>query len=874
MPQSRILSVVVGLSILLAAHRGAAVGARSYPTSGVEFTPNRGQLADQYGKPMPEVLFVAQSKGVKCYFTKQGFHYVFARATGLKDTNRYGSRSRVQDSLTLYRVDVAFVGSNADVLLEPSALRTNYSNYYLSNCPNGITHVPSYGTITYKNLYPKIDLVLYTKEGDENELEYDFIVHPGGDANAIQLRYSNTNSLAVKEDGTFRMTSPFGEVTEGRPHSYQYTGENKRSISSRFVLRGNILRFAVNAYNHSRDLVIDPQRLWGTYFGSPTTDNNTSLVDLAVDRSGTVNITGTTTNASNIATTGAFQTTYAGVLDSYIASFGPNGNLRWSTYYGGNNSDYPSGIACDSGRKIAVIGYTYGSDLALSSPGAFQRTNPVQPPAGFASAFIAYFDSTGSRLWGTYFCGSGLRSNFGAVPTTGTGIAFDSANNIIAVGYTAVDAQIATAGAYKTTIGNLPADLYDGFIAKFSPAGARLWSTYVGGDSLDMNPCVSTDAANNIYIAFSTNSNALATSGAFQTAKSPYCLAKFSSAGARLWSTYYLSAATSYIFRMAASRSGNVYLVGYAQEAGLATAGAYQMAPAGNNDGIIAKFNTAGNRVWATYYGGPQEDDLLGIALDTAENIFVGGYTDSPSGIATPNEFQTSLLGPYNPFLAKFDSAGHRKWGTYYGRRGLVGSICLDPQGHVYVGGNTNTGGQEYSTPGAYIRTPLGPANAYITKFCDPIRATITSSVSNSVCPGASITFTAPPGFASYEWRQNDIPIPTSTTRSITFNAPLVSAFYQYTVEPVGAESMREYVGHRSHLCSYATHHSLYRKTICVQRKLCPASTLNNGHRSIPVYLVTSRDTRSSRFRTAHRNSGSNHALWPDRYRCERLRRD
>src|SRR4051812_6372166 len=107
MPQNRIFSFFLGLSILFAAHRGAAVGARTYSTGGVEFTPNRGQLADQSGKPMPEVLFVAQSKGVKCYFTKQGFHYVFSRATGHNDTTPRDPRTRQKDTLTLYRVDVA-----------------------------------------------------------------------------------------------------------------------------------------------------------------------------------------------------------------------------------------------------------------------------------------------------------------------------------------------------------------------------------------------------------------------------------------------------------------------------------------------------------------------------------------------------------------------------------------------------------------------------------------------------------------------------------------------------------------------------------------------------------------------------------------------
>jgi hypothetical protein len=784
MPQSRILSVVLGLSILFTAHRGAAVGARSYPTSSVEFTPNRGQLADQYGKPMPEVLFVAQSKGVKCYFTKQGFHYVFARATGLKDTNRYGSRSRVQDSLMLYRVDVAFVGSNEGVVLEPSAVRANYSNYYLSNCPKGITHVPSYGTITYKDLYPRIDLVLYTKEGDENELEYDFIVHPGGDPNAIQLHYSNTSSLAVTEDGKFRMTSPFGEVTEGQPHSYQYTGENKHTISSRFALRGNILRFAVDAYNHSRDLVIDPQRLWGTYFGGQSSSNTTEFSDLAVDPGGSVNIVGVTYSNANIATTGAFQTTFQGTLwDGYVARFGPTGNIKWATYYGGSGDDIPIAITCDNVSGLLVSGWTTSTG-SIASSGAFQTVF-----TGDRAAFLVSFDSNGARRWGTYYSGNGMQGPIKS-RSMGSGVAVDSAGNVILAGETGSGAGIATSGSYQSTNNATSPDL---FLAKFSSAGARSWATYVGGVRSESEAKISVDGNNNIYLSGKTQSFSLATSGAFKTTYGTSFFAKFSSTGAINWLTYYGDSvdpndASHNIYRIAASRSGNLYFAGIAKLTGLATAGAFQTAPAGDSDAILGKFNTSGQRIWTTYYGGSLKDRLGSITVDTEENIFAAGETESSSGISTSDEYQTNLLGPYNPFIVKFDSAGHRRWATYYGRRGFEYGIGLDRAGHVFVGGQTETGTTEYASTGAYQSTPYGYWTAYIAKFCDPIRATITSSVSNSVCPGASITFTAPPGFASYEWRQNDIPIPASTTRSITFNAPLVSAFYQYTVEPVGAD--------------------------------------------------------------------------------------
>ena len=83
--------------------------------------------------------------------------------------------------------------------------------------------------------------------------------------------------------------------------------------------------------------------------------------------------------------------------------------------------------------------------------------------------------------------------------------------------------------------------------------------------------------------------------------------------------------------------------MGLTLDVGIATPGAYQTSLADPNDGFIAKFDSGGHRKWATYYGGNGYDDLLSVALDSSENIFASGYTESSSGIATPGEYQTTL---------------------------------------------------------------------------------------------------------------------------------------------------------------------------------------------------------------------------------------
>ncbi len=778
-------------------------------SSGLKFIPNLGQLSDQHGKAMPEVLYTLDGYGMKTYFTKGTMHYVFSKLAGSKTGSvpkgmrelEARMRGLIVDTLSLYRVDVTFIGSNPNAEIIASDPTEDYTNYYLTNCPNGITHVPGYRTITYKNIYPQIDLVLYTNSNndppnpDQNpqnpSLEYDFVVHPGGDPSVIQMSYDHASSLSLDEDGAFHLTSPFGNVEETKPNGYQHGQETNKAVPCGFNLNDNTVTFQTGAYDSTRDLYIDPQRIWGTYYGWLDTNNATYLTDLAVDRSGNADVVGCTNGTANIATTGTYQATYGGgFYDCFVAKFGSGGNLLWATYYGGKGDDYSSAITCDSSRGVVITGQTRSTN-AIASSGAFQTGFK-----GAEDAFLASFDSTGARRWGTYFSGNGVAPGKLNPPsiTIGIGVSVDSSTNIILTGSTESTGGIATTGAYQTTL----AGFENVFIAKFSSSGSQLWSTYFGGiNNVDSDNTgsgvVCTDANSNVYIAASTTSTSgLATSGAFQTTYGPACLAKFSSSGAIDWATYYMNSSLPYgikplIYALAASRSGNLYFVGTTMDKGLATAGAYQTTNAGDSDAILGKFSTGGKPLWVTYYGGSLNDGLYSITLDTAENIFAAGQTYSSSGIATSGEFQTSLLGPYNPFVIKFDSGGHRKWGTYYGRRGWGYGIGVDPIGHVFVGGITETGTDEYATPTAYDGTPYGEDNGFIVKFCDPLEMTITSNTADTVCPNTAVTLTTKAGLASYQWFLNGSAINGANSNPYTFLPPAISRAY-YTVDGVGTD--------------------------------------------------------------------------------------
>ena len=180
--------------------------------------------------------------------------------------------------------------------------------------------------------------------------------------------------------------------------------------------------------------------------------------------------------------------------------------------------------------------------------------------------------------------------------------------------------------------------------------------------------------------------------------------------------------------------------------------------------------------------------------MDTDENVVAGGVTESATAIASPSEYQTTFLGTpgttQDPFLVKFDSACHRRLGTYYGQEGYLTGVSLDPLGHPAVGGNTTTSTTVFASPGAFLTSPPSDYDCFVARFCDTLEIAITSEPpQHGICPGTSLTLKAGSGLSSYQWNVNGSPIPGATTTSYSIPSSLKPGFYDYQVTGSPANS-------------------------------------------------------------------------------------
>lgn len=422
--------------------------------------------------------------------------------------------------------------------------------------------------------------------------------------------------------------------------------------------------------------------------------------------------------------------------------------LVYSTYFGGESDEAPSGIAVDAAGSVYVSGFFTTSPGFPVTPNAFQKTQNNQN--GNGEVFITKFTPDGSGIvYSTLLGGNSSDSS--------TGIKVDAAGNAYVVGWTS-STDFPVRNAFQPTLKAFP----NVFVTKLNANGSDLlYSTYLGGTSgFDFGTDIAVDSSGNAYITGDTASTDFpVTPGAFRTtlvlqggagdtdgfvAKintnasgaaslvySTFCdvSAAFSNSididvsgntyvtgGARVQKLNASGSAAIYTFTLPDSASGtssglqstdiavdsngNAYVSGFTKSTGLQIVNGFQPTLAGGSlDGFLVRVNPAGTAlVYSTYLGGQGLDVASGVAVDGAGNAYVVGSTSSLD-FPTRDAFQNIKLGGSvfagaDVFITKIatNSAGANSliYSTLYGATNFdetATGVAVDPQGNVYLTG-------------------------------------------------------------------------------------------------------------------------------------------------------------------------------------------
>ncbi|HEY2933990.1 MAG TPA: SBBP repeat-containing protein [Acidobacteriota bacterium] len=585
--------------------------------------------------------------------------------------------------------------------LEPQPAK---SHYFIGNDPSGwLTEIPHYMMVRYTNVYPGIDLVV---RGNPQNLEYDFIVRPGANPNRIRWKIAGAERVALDASGDLRIAIVGQEIVQRAPDIYQRISERAVEVRGGFYLRDDQVGFHVESYDYAQPLIIDPVIVYSTYLGGNGREDSSGI---AVDGSKNVYVTGTTNslslqpaspnsvlvstdvfvaklnpsgsslvyvayiggdqadvaagiavddlgsayvagraNSSNFPVTpGAFQTRFGGTADAFVARLNPSGSaLEYCTLLGGS-----TGIGYDSAEDIAVDSLGEACVVGSTESDNFPTRNPFQAGRNFSrDAFVTKLNAAGSGLIFSTYLGGGPSPGEAAYA-----VAVDSAGSVYVTGQTAAVDFPTTAGALQPAFRGVcvkdgdPVPCADAFVAKFSPLGILIYSTYLGGAGEEKGTGIAVDGQGNSYVAgstASTNFPLVTPIQAVNAGTTDVFISKVNPSGSALiYSTLLGGGNTEDNVRVAIDSKTNAYLVGVTRSQGFPLSDPVQSAFGGIREIFLSKVDRSGTTLgYSTFLGGSGNERFPRVAVDFVPNVYVTGATTS-ADIPLVNPLQAKNRG-------------------------------------------------------------------------------------------------------------------------------------------------------------------------------------------------------------------------------------
>ena len=345
-------------------------------------------------------------------------------------------------------------------------------------------------------------------------------------------------------------------------------------------------------------------------------------------------------------------------------------------YVGGSDSDAGGDLAVSPSGDVFLAGSTLSADLSVVAPmdGAL---------GGTQDAFVVRYDgATLTPRWMTYLGGSGSDA--------ANGLAVDATGHAFVVGSTE-STDFPANGGFDDT----PGGARDGFLGRLNPDGTALeWAAYIGGNLVDNVRDVALDSVGGVVVTGNTDSTTgfplvRAIDATLGGATDSFAL-RATVEGALDWSTLLGGSDVESGIAVAIDPSNNVYLGGQTRSLDFAAFGAFDTT-FDSVDGYVAKLEITGpTMAWSTFFGGTDEEYVLGLAADST-GVYLTGITESPDLPLTPDAFRTAL-GGIDGFLARLTPDGALAFSSYVGGDGVDWPRGIAVAGtRVYLAGFTES---------------------------------------------------------------------------------------------------------------------------------------------------------------------------------------
>lgn len=649
-------------------------------------------------------------------------------------------------NLRSHTYEVKFLNANPNPTIVPDKALASYNNYIIGNDPSKwTTNCKVYQAITYKNLYPNIDVRFYTSN---ETLKYDIIVHPGGDPNKVILYFDGVDGLKVKDE-VLQIKTSVGTINELAPYTYALNNNERVDVACSYEVKGNFVQFKLNNdYNKSATLVIDPSVVFISYSGS--VPDNWGFT-ATYDGSGNFYAGGIVFSNGFPVSNGAFQTAYKGgstlKTDMGIMKFDATGiNRVYATYIGGAGDDQPHSLVVDKLGNLIIAGRS--SSIDYPTKGTLQ----LYGTGGGFDIVLTKLNATGTALIGSLRIGGssndGVNIETNYPQTNGTTstrrnygddsrseVILDNNNNVILASVTQSIDFKTSPGAFQTVRGasNTGGRFQDGVVIKMDPnLNNVLFSSFLGGNNddaafvLSINPLTG-----DIFVAGATassdlqgdKSGVIAATNQGATGTVDGFIMSIKSDGSGINKTTYIgTAGEDILLGIQFDKLGFPYITG-------TTTGIFPVKNSNFNTKnpnqstgkqFIAKLTPdLSSYVFFTNFGNPTAGlpslSITAFLVDRCQNMYVSGWGGSNIGtnyvtgsldgmIVSPDAYKKVTDGADFYFFILSKNADSLIYATYFGQdAGYAdhvdgGTSRFDPSGTIYQS-ICSCGGSRGSTP-------------------------------------------------------------------------------------------------------------------------------------------------------------------------------
>lgn len=799
-------------------------GSKAAPKIDVAFVENRGQWDAR-------AQYLAQMPGLNLWVTGDGVVYDFHQFVPNRNS-RPGPHNLPLKGVTYGdAVKMTFVGAKPALAFGKTRLAGTF-NYFRRGQNQTYTHIQRFDEVSSREMYNGITARYYFDQGMPR---YDLIVKPGANPNQVQMRLEGARSLQMLPNGNLRIDTPMGPVEEKGLTVYQRDGSNRRLVSSRMRLSGNLLSFELGSYDASKELVIDPV-LSSTYIGGSggTGDVVTSVAYNAQQQG--ILAAGNATSPNFPVTLGTYQNFNTSSNVGFLANFS-GATLNWCSYIEGvptaPGSSYINivSVLADANGGGYVAGNCYDMNLPTTSS-SYQR----DPVNSFNEGFIFALNSSGTLPTYCTYLGTSSGSTYVdafALSTSGFGLA-------IIAGQTVATNLPTKPQSFQQVnpAGSGGAD-GSGFVAAFDTSLSSLQGcTYLGGSGVQSVTALTLDKTFNIWATGTTSSRDFpTTANVYQVSTSTSGQTGFVSCltydCTSLLASSYLGGSTGELVSgIDVGPSGNIAIAGTTLSADFPTAGGVQGTYPGHPTGFVSLLSSDLTVLQhSTFFGAPSKQDIYvdrisGIKFDTVGDLAVCGYTYNGDFPTTLGAYQ--MYAPVTPAsfvsLLNWDLSSVA-YSTFFGANDNALSLSIDtntgtPYTGIIVGGSaglvpvtytasqkTNKGG---SATNGFVSEILattetikawasivdgiyGPATdpmaVYLSSVAPPWGAKVSVHSDNpAVTVPSSVTVIS--GAVEGDFSAKILPVSATTTATIKFTYQGLSTIQQITVVPNEVSSL------------------------------------------------------------------------------------